>query len=467
MTHPPRTPAASDGRSSSSQRAHRTAEPTARAARAARAEPPDLAAALAIVQRLARTLSGVFDLASIGDGVVTVLTEELGLHSCSVMLLDRRRERLLNVSGSGAASGASSEPRRSFAIGEGIAGMVAREARPVRVNDTRRDARFLARSPAVRSLLCFPLFSGDQVIGVLNLSHPDKGFFSKDHEAVFAVLATVVGHLLAFASVRAELANLNHSLESKVHAKTREIEAAQRQAFQQEKLAALGTLVAGVAHELNNKLVPLVAYSHLLKETLRDAEERRVMTAMAEGANAAKGIVESLLRFSRPQPLDLAVVDCNRIVSDVTSILPQRVTRPEIEVRTETEPTPQWVFGDAGQLAQVLVNLINNGYDAMSERGTLEVRTRSVARAVEVEVADSGHGISNENLSKIFDPFFTTKEVGRGTGLGLSLCYGMIRAHRGEINVQTRPGRTVFTVRLPAVDASADVQNPEARAYGH
>jgi two-component system NtrC family sensor kinase len=142
------------------------------------------------------------------------------------------------------------------------------------------------------------------------------------------------------------------------------------------------------------------------------------------------------------------------------------MTRPEVEVRTEVEANPQLVFGDARQLGQVLVNLINNGYDAMSERGTLEVRTRSAGRNVEVEVADSGHGIPEEHLSKIFDPFFTTKDVGRGTGLGLSLCYGMIRAHRGEIDVKTRPGRTVFTVRLPAVDEPAGFKGSEAREYG-
>jgi signal transduction histidine kinase len=439
---------------------------SARTKRAARAAAPDLASALAIVQRLARTLSGVFDSTSIGDGVVTVLTEELGLHACSVMLLDASGTRLVNVSGAGAAAGAPGEPRRSFALGEGIAGTVARDARAVRINDARRDARFLDRSSAVGSLLCFPLFSGDRVIGVLNLSHPDKRFFTKDHGAVFAVLATVVGHLLAFAGVRAELADLNQSLEAKVEAKTREIELAQRRAFQQEKLAALGTLVAGVAHELNNKLVPLVAYSHLMKDGLRDEEERRLMTAMAEGADAAKAIVERLLRFARPEPLSLCVVDCNRIVSDVTAVLPQRMTRPEVLVRTEMESNPQLVFGDARQLGQVLVNLINNGYDAIRAHGTLEVRTRSAGRTVEVEVADSGHGIPEEHLSKIFDPFFTTKDVGRGTGLGLSLCYGMIRAHRGEIDVQTRPGRTVFTVRLPAVDVAAGFEGSEAREHG-
>jgi two-component system NtrC family sensor kinase len=349
-------------------------------------------------------------------------------------------------------------------LGQGIAGAVALGGRAIRVDDARRDPRFVSRSSAIRSLLCFPLFSGDRIIGVLNLSHPATRFFTAEHEAVFAVLATVVGHLIAFADVQAKLADLNRSLEAKVDAKTKEIEAAQRVNFQQEKLAALGTLVAGVAHELNNKLVPLVAYSHMLCDLPRPEEERRLIAAMAAGADGAKTIVETLLRFSRPEPLQLSVVNCNAVVQDVTALLPQRGTRPEVELRTALSRRPTLVWGDAQQLGQVLVNLINNGYDAIERHGSIHIATRAHGGTVELEVSDSGQGISNEHLSKIFDPFFTTKEVGRGTGLGLSLCYGMIRAHRGRIDVETRPGRTVFTVRLPAAEGDAANGEP-ARTY--
>ncbi len=417
------------------------------------------------MQRLARGLSGVFDLTSIGDRVVTALTKELGLHSCSMMLLDADRRRLVNVSGAGAATGRSGDVRRSFEVGEGIAGAVALGGQAIRVDDTRRDSRFLRRSPAIRSLLCFPLFAGDQVIGVLNLSHPEAGFFGAEHETVFALLATVVGQLVAFAGVRAELADVNRDLEAKVEAKTKEIEAAQRRSFQQEKLAALGTLVAGVAHELNNKLVPLVAYSHMLNESIRSDDERRMVASMAAGADGAKAIVESLLRFARPEPVSVSVVDCNAVVEDVAAGLLQRRFRPEVEVRTALSAEPPLVWGDARQLGQVLVNLVNNGYDAIEQRGAIEIVTRSRGRTVEVAVTDSGPGIPDDHVSKIFDPFFTTKEVGRGTGLGLSLCYGMVRAHQGEIDVETRPGRTVFTVRLPAVERAGGDRGKGARVH--
>jgi signal transduction histidine kinase len=149
----------------------------------------------------------------------------------------------------------------------------------------------------------------------------------------------------------------------------------------------------------------------------------------------------------------------------VTALLLQQQSRPEVEVRTALSSEPALVWGDARQLGQVLVNLINNGYDAIEARGAIEIATRSHGRTVEVAVADSGQGISDEHLSKIFDPFFTTKEVGRGTGLGLSLCYGMVRAHQGEIDVETRPGRTVFTIRLPAVEPVGGADRKRARTH--
>ena len=408
---------------------------------------PGLPESLAIVQRLARGLSGCFDVASIGDQVVRALTDELGLHSCSIMLLDAGGERVVNLSG--ASPTVPKTTQRSFRLGEGVAGIVAREGRAVRVDDTRLDPGFLKGPIPIRSLLCFPLFSGDRVIGVLNLSHPVPGFFTAEHEAAFSILSTTIGHLLAFARLQGELADLNRSLEAKVEAKTKESEASQQKLFQQEKLVSLGTLVAGVAHELNNKLVPLLAYSHVLAESPRSDEERRLVTAMASAATGAKQIVEGLLRFARQEPPRMSVMNWNDVIGDVVEWLPYRKDMPSITVRTVLDPDLPPVLGDAQQMGQVLINLINNAYDVMSDGGTLEIASRSRGARVEVDVSDTGPGIPPELLSKIFDPFFTTKEVGRGTGLGLSLCYGMVRTHRGEIEVQSRPGCTVFTVQLP------------------
>ncbi|MEO5657576.1 MAG: ATP-binding protein [Nitrospiria bacterium] len=435
---------------------------SSRSTRRTRAATPDLRRSLAIVERLVRGLSGSFDTGSIGDRVIGVLTKELGLHSCSIMLVESSGRRLVNLSG--ASAGGRATDHRSFAIGEGIAGMVALHGAAIRVDDARDDHRFIDRPSAVRSLLCFPLLSGERVIGVLNLSHPDPGFFTRDHESVFSVAATMVGHLLTFAGLQAELAEWNRSLEAKVEAKTKEIETAQQHAFQREKLASLGTLVAGVAHELNNKLVPLLAYSHVLAGTPRSDEERRLVTAMASAAVGAKHIVEGLLRFARQDPPAMGLVDCNDVVREVTDLLPLQQHRSGITLRTTLAQDLPPVRGDARQLGQVLVNLINNACDAMGEAGTLGIVTRANGGAVEMEVTDTGSGVPPDVVSKIFDPFFTTKEVGRGTGLGLSLCYGMIRSHHGDIAVDSRPGRTVFTVSVPVAGRSGSPSQEPGRA---
>ncbi|MBI3606536.1 MAG: GAF domain-containing protein [Nitrospirae bacterium] len=408
---------------------------------------------MAIVQRLANRLSGCFDVTSIGDQVVGILTDELGLRSCSIMLVDSTGERIVNLSG--ASPTRTKTGRRSFRLGEGVAGSAALCGKTIRVNDTRQDVRFLKGAGSIRSLLCLPLFSGGRVIGLLNLSHPDPGFFSSEHESVFSILATMVGHLLTFARLQGELSGLNRSLEGKVEAKTREIEASQRKLFQQEKLVSLGTLVAGVAHELNNRLVPLLAYSHVLAETPRSEEERRLVAAMASAAVGAKKIVEGLLRFARQDHPEMELMHWNDVIAEVVDALGFRKDSGRITVRTALDPALPPVLGDAQQMGQVLINLMNNAFDAMGECGTLEIVSRGENAHVDVEVSDTGPGIPAEALTKIFDPFFTTKEVGRGTGLGLSLCYGMVRAHRGEINVESRPGRTVFTVRLPRATGHA------------
>ena len=426
---------------------------------------PDLVESLAIVQRLAIRLSGCFDVTSIGDHVVRILTDELGLRSCSIMLVDSTGERIVNLSG--ASPTRSKTERRSFRLGEGVAGTAALCGKTIRVDDTLDDLRFLKGAGPIRSLLCFPLFSGGRVIGVLNLSHPEPGFFSIEHESVFSILATMVGHLLMFSRLQDELSDFNRSLEAKVEEKTREIEASQRQLFQREKLASLGILVAGVAHELNNRLVPLLAYSHVLAETPRNDEEHRLVSAMASAAVGAKKIVEGLLRFARQDHPDVELMDWNAVIGEAVHALGYQKNHDRLTVRMALDPAIPPVLGDAQQMGQVLINLMNNAVDAMERDGTLDIVSRSGDTHVDIEVADTGPGIPPDVLPKIFDPFFTTKEVGRGTGLGLSLCYGMVRAHRGEIHVESRPGRTVFTVRLPRVTAAQKAPGQPAIERSH
>jgi two-component system NtrC family sensor kinase len=242
------------------------------------------------------------------------------------------------------------------------------------------------------------------------------------------------------------------------------LKSTQAQLLQAEKLSAIGQLVAGVAHELNNPLTSVIGYAQLLQQEIRDRDaETRTPEALghdlrriAEESERAARIVRNLLAFARRQtaarePQDLAEL-CARVVALRTYEL--RLTG--VDLVTEFQPGLPKVVADGGQIQQALLNLVLNAEQAMRGRPvrrlTIGVRFDEAASAVEMSVADSGHGIDTANLSRIFDPFFTTRDVGEGTGLGLSICYGIVRDHGGHIRVESKVQvGTTFLVLLPAL----------------
>jgi len=243
------------------------------------------------------------------------------------------------------------------------------------------------------------------------------------------------------------------------------LKATQAQLLQAEKLSAIGQLVAGVAHELNNPLTSVIGYAQLLQEEVRDATEGDTPRApdglahdlrrIAEESERAAKIVRNLLAFARRQSAARAEQDVVDVMTRVMSLRAYEFRLNAIEVETAFEPALPPVLGDGGQLQQALLNLLLNAEQAMRARTTRRIRVgaRRVAEAdaVELFIADTGHGIPEENLRRIFDPFFTTREVGEGTGLGLSICYGIVRDHGGQIAVESRVGQgTTFKVLLPA-----------------
>ncbi len=258
-----------------------------------------------------------------------------------------------------------------------------------------------------------------------------------------------------------ELAAANSRLVATVD----RLKATQAQLLQAEKLSAIGQLVAGVAHELNNPLTSVIGYAQLLQEEVREArtaDPSRPATDLshdlrriAEEAERAAKIVRNLLAFARRQTAARAEQDIADVMSRVLSLRAYEFRLSAIDLTTDFEPGLPPVLGDGGQLQQALLNLLLNAEQAMRGRPARRIRVgaRHVpeADAVELFIADSGHGIPDENLRRIFDPFFTTREVGEGTGLGLSICYGIVRDHGGQISVESRVGQgTTFKVLLPA-----------------
>jgi len=239
-----------------------------------------------------------------------------------------------------------------------------------------------------------------------------------------------------------------------------------------QKLDAVGTLAGGIAHEFNNLLQVILGYTDCALEGLQSDEPRRNdMEQVRAAAEQAKNLTRQILSFSRRQTFEKALVDVNSVVNQVGKLL-RPLIDSRIQVSIDCDATAPCVVADAGQLQQVLVNLCLNARDAIAISGNIKIATEAVivdeatstrleniatGTAVCIRVSDDGCGIAPQLLAKIFDPFFTTKEIGKGTGLGLSVVYGIIRDHRGSIEVQSERGHgTTFRIYLPASDADQE-----------
>lgn len=220
-----------------------------------------------------------------------------------------------------------------------------------------------------------------------------------------------------------------------------------------DKLAALGKLAGGVAHEINSPLAGILAFAQMVqREMAEDNPHKQDMEEIAEAARKCKTIVEQLLGFARQEkPTEHQTFDVNETVRSTLRLANALLRKHHIDVQLDLGESPAWVAGSAGKIGQVVLNLVTNALYAMKEcGGTLVVRSRSEDGAVYLSVEDSGTGIDPSHLKKIFDPFFTTKPVGEGTGLGLSISYSIVKQHGGNIQVQSSPGLgTTFIIELP------------------
>ncbi len=233
-----------------------------------------------------------------------------------------------------------------------------------------------------------------------------------------------------------------------------------RRLFQAEKMAAIGQLAGGVAHEINNPLGGILAFAQIMSREQRSPEDIEYLDLISDAAMRAKRIVESLLRFSRrPRHDERGEVDLPRVVEDALFLLHAQLVGGKIEVVKDLQPAT--VVGNANQLQQIVVNLVVNAIQAMDGKGTIELRTaRTPEGRVELRIADAGPGIPPELAGRIFEPFFTTKPEGKGTGLGLSICYRIAEEHGGTIRLErtVQPG-ACFVVDLPA--ASPETLEPQ------
>jgi two-component system, NtrC family, sensor kinase len=276
-------------------------------------------------------------------------------------------------------------------------------------------------------------------------------FASDDEVGTLARTFNQMGEELT--ASRAEIERWNRELEARVAERTRELKEAQAQLVQAQKLAALGQLGAGVAHEINNPLGGVIGHVQLLlADRGPDSGDYEALKHIEEGARRASAVVQNLLRFSvqRKEPVRTAV-DLNKLVRDTLSLTESIIRDQKIEVVYELADSKPRARADAGQLAQVLLNLVANARTAMPAGGTLRIATRTEGGDATLVVADSGKGIAPEIRERIFEPFFTTKDDWSNVGLGLSVSYRIVEEHGGRIDVASEPGHgAAFTVYLPS-----------------
>ena len=243
---------------------------------------------------------------------------------------------------------------------------------------------------------------------------------------------------------------------------------ANRAVARAEKLAAIGRLAAGVVHEINNPLATISACAEALESRVSGGEFqnsaalddlREYLGLIRSEAFRCKTITNGLLDFSHTRSSEHNLVHLADVIASAARLLSHQQRGEHVEFQIETPNDLPRVSGDAGQLQQAVIALATNAIDAMPDGGVLKITSRENGNTVLVEVSDTGVGIPQENITKIFDPFFTTKEIGKGTGLGLAVCYGILTEHDGGLDVQSTPGvGTTFTISLPAISSDGEPQ---------
>jgi signal transduction histidine kinase len=427
---------------------------------------------LDLVVETSLVLGSDLELSTLLAKLVRLAERALGAELSSVMLLDERRALLRwEVADGGQAAGVLRE--LTLAVGEGIAGTVAATGEPIIVADAEGDPRVARRVDAAtgfqtRSILCVPIRFRGAVTGVIQVLNKRVGTFADQDREVLELIAAEAG-------VAIENARVYATLEERVRERTTELRAAnvqlietlaqlraaQAQLVQSEKMAALGSLVAGLAHEINTPLGAITSNTDVVLRglgrlradvpaghagVLRMLDE--LLRINAEACRRISGIVTNLRTFARLDEAEWKTADLREGL-DSTLTLVEHLHRGRIEIVRDYAAVPP-IACHPGQLNQVFMNLLVNAIQAIDGPGTIRVRLAVEGRDLKVEVEDTGSGIAPEHVGRVFDPGFTTKGVGVGTGLGLAICHRIVDAHAGTIGVTSRPGAgSTFTVRLP------------------
>jgi signal transduction histidine kinase len=426
-----------------------------------RRDAEDRARNLSLIHEVIEQVIGLTDLREISQ-IASELMAHYFAYELAVIALIEGPERNIAITGIGGNAAELVQQGLSYmdeARRDGIVMRVIATGQNILVNDSSQSP-FFQPIPNwdARSEMCVALKDGDQIIGIVNVESQKKNSFSQND---FIVLETLAGILSSVISNAGQYQKLQATVDQ-LQAAREELQervVAQRMAesrlVQAAKLAAVGEMAAGIAHELNNPLTTVSGFTELVLEELPDGTGiRNDLELVLREAQRARGVVRRLLDFARQSENARVRSDINEIVMDVLALVNHLLRMSGIQLFTDLSDGIPWISVDRNQIKQVILNLVHNALQAMPTGGELHISTslkqRDLHEWLALSLADTGTGIPPENLKRVFEPFFTTRSRDGGTGLGLSVTYGIITDHGGLIDVESQVGKgSTFTVWLP------------------
>ena len=410
------------------------------------------------MDRLLRGLIRAESVRETGDFVASLLLENTAAENCSLLLLDELTG-VLDVVGSETEATISPALSLSDSIespdgANGVAAWVASQSVPVRLEEASKDERFAlgtGSADIVKSLISFPLKTAGRVVGVVNLSSPAPGIFSDQDEDLVSAAAEHIAVALD-RTRRFDALKLDRSILSE------QVGDYQRRLAQSEKMSAVGKLLAGIVHELNNPLTTILGFAQLLARTA-EGNKKNLDRIVSETERCAR-IVGNVLRISRPGKTDKQAIDLNSTVRETLELASYQLRLNKISLGLKLTAKSPTISVNPCEFTQVLLNIVTNAVQAIGENreeGSVDVSTEISKDQVMIHVRDNGPGLPEDHVSKIFEPFFTTKEM--GTGLGLSLSRQLVEANQGEISVVSEQDQgTTFTLKFPLAEADREIE---------
>ena len=415
---------------------------------------------LGLIHEVVQQVVGLTDPHEVAELTANLLARYFAFEFASVFIADK--DNKLTIGGFGGAS--QNVVKRAmksveYPLSGGITGYVFETGKGELVNDVLQDDRYTPiKGWQAGSEMCVAIREGAKVLGIIDVESSSRNSFTQNDfiavESLAGILATVISSADQYQRLQETIYQLRET-EMELNARMEAQRLAENRLVQAAKLAAVGEMAAGIAHELNNPLTSVTGFAELVMEDLpEDSPSRPDLDLVIREARRARDVVRRLLDFARQSESAHANASLNKVVEDVITLSRHLIHTNGVELMLDLQEDLPWVSMDENQMKQVLLNLVHNALQAMPDGGQMDIATRAAQKVgrdgVMVSVQDNGVGISPEDQTRIFEPFFTTRADRGGTGLGLSVTYGIVSEHGGEIELTSEPGKgAFFKVWLP------------------